>query len=172
MVESLALRIAQAIKRVDPEKTASVEVMKFSLEAIMNTLVVIVLVGVAGLVTSTFAESMLAFGAFAFLRFFSGGLHMRKALHCSIVSTLLIASAPHIPLNESWMWGIGTLSAVLVLIYAPSNIEGQARIPSKYFIYLKLISIAIVLSNFLIMNDTVCVVFAIQAATLIRLQRR
>jgi|HigsolmetaGSP12D_1036236.scaffolds.fasta_scaffold01823_3 accessory gene regulator B len=172
MVESLALRIAEALKRIEPERTASVPVMKFALEGLLNSLITLLLIGCAGLATGAFGETMLAFGAFAVLRFFSGGMHLRSAMHCSLVSSLLIAATPHIPVPKSWIIGLGAASVLLILVLAPANIEGYARIPKKYFPLLKGISVLIAASNFVWLSSTVALVNAIQAATLIQTRRR
>lgn len=172
MFESLALKIAHSLKKVEPEKTASVEVMKFALEAILNTTFTVILITVVGLATGTFLETVTGFVAFALLRFFSGGLHLKSALHCSILSTIMITIAPHIPINIMWIQIIGIICVLLMLVFAPSNIEGHARIPKKYFFVLKLVSAGIVASNFYFLDHTICMVFAFQAATIVEFRRR
>ncbi|MDB4867395.1 MAG: post-translational modification of quorum-sensing peptide protein [Cohnella sp.] len=167
MVETLALRIAEALKRVESEKTASIEVMKFALEAILNTLITLALIVIVGIVTGSLGSTMLGFAAFAFLRFFAGGLHLNSAVHCSLLSAILISAAPHFHLVNNWIIMVGSVSLALILLLAPANIEGHARIPQKYFFILKLISAAIVCSNFFFLNSTLSIVFAIQAVTLL-----
>ncbi len=172
MVEALALRIAEAIKKIEPDKTASVKVMKFSLELIMNSLITFFLIGVVGLITGAFGKTMMGLGAFMILRFFSGGLHLRKAMHCSLLSTLLIAAAPHISLSEPLIIVIGGANLILMLIFAPANIEGHARVQRKYFPLLKLISVALVSINFVFLSSTIAWVHLIQAATTAIFKRR
>lgn len=168
MIENLALRLAEALKRADPERTASVAVMKYSLEGILNTLVTVLILCGIGLLTGKLGATVLGFTMFAILRFFSGGLHVGSALKCSLYSVLLLSVAPHIPLTDEMIWYAGALSAAILLIFAPSNIKGHARIPEKYFFLLKIISVLIVCSNFLWLNDTIAVVFLMQALTTIR----
>lgn len=172
MVEVIALRIARALKRIEPEKTASIDVMKFALEAIINAFITLVFIAIIGLITGKPGETLLGFGAFALLRFFSGGLHLKSAMHCSIISAILISTAPHIPLTSNFIIIIQLVTLVLILIFSPSNIEGHARIPQKYFFILKIVSAIIVSLNLLLMSSTLCVVFAIQALTLIEFRRR
>jgi accessory gene regulator B len=171
MIETIALRIAEAIKRIEPEKTASIPVMKYSLESLLHTFFTLLLVGIVGMITGTFGETMVGAGAFVVLRFFSGGLHLAKAIHCAIVSTILISAAPHIPLTEEWNIIIGGISVLLLLIFAPSNIEGHARIPSKYYPALKLISVFIVSLNFITLESFITMVFFFQAVTTIRIRK-
>jgi accessory gene regulator B len=171
MVETLALRIAEAIKRVEPDKTASVQVMKYSLEALLQTLFTFMFIGIIGLLTGAFGETMIGAFSFIILRYFSGGLHLRKAATCSLVSILLISIAPHFPLTERWVIIFGGISLILILLFAPSNIEGHARIPRKYFPALKLISALIVSSNFIFLESSIAMVFFFQAVTTIQLRK-
>jgi len=172
MVDMLSFRIAKAIKRIEPEKTASLDVLKFSLEIVINTLFTISIVAIIGIISGKFMAAMLGLGAFIVLRYFSGGLHMQKAIHCSLISILAISIAPHVPLTIEWIRIIGVVSLAIVLIYAPSNIEGHARIPKKYFPFLKIVSAILVALNFLLLNSTVACVFLLQSITTIRIQRR
>lgn len=172
MFETLALKIAHSLKKVEPEKTASVEVMKFALEAILNTIFTVLLISVVGLATGKFFETIIGFVAFALLRFFSGGMHLKSAMQCSILSTIMITIAPHIPINTMWSQIIGIISVLLMIAFAPSNIEGHARIPKKYFFVLKLISAGLVAINLYFLNPTICIVFAFQAVTTIEFKRR
>lgn len=172
MVERLALRIAEAIKKAEPEKTASVAVMKYALESILHTSITIGIIAIIGAITGKLGITMIGLGAFIFLRYFSGGLHLNKAIHCSIVSTILVSIAPHIPLSEMGIYVVASISVIIILIFAPANIDEHARIPLKYHPFLKLISAAIVSVNFLFINSTLAMVFLIQAITTINIKRR
>jgi accessory gene regulator B len=171
MIEAVALRLAEAIKRMEPEKTASVPVMKFALEAVLNTLITLGIIVIVGCVTGSLGHTLLAAACFSILRFFSGGLHFAKAVHCSIVSTCLIVAAPHIALNIQWLIAVTVLSLLLVLIFAPSNIRGHARIPEKYFPVLKIAAALIVCSNFIFLDSTVALVFLCQAVTIVNFKK-
>jgi accessory gene regulator B len=172
MVEALASRIAMKLKEIEPEKTQSVAVMKFALEAIINTAITISFITVIALVTNSVSETFIALGAYGVLRFFSGGLHLRSSLNCSLVSTMLISASPHIYINQQWTIIASIVALILILIYAPANMEGHARIPTKYFPALKWISIAIICTNFIWFSSTIAIVFLIQAVTTISIRRR
>ena len=167
MIEKLAFRIAKYLKRVEPEKTASVEVMKFSLEALINVLITFLFVLTIGIIFGKSIESIIGLASFAFLRFFSGGIHLRTAIQCSFMSTILISISPHIPLSLFGGRIIILISLIIVILFAPSNIEDHARIPKKYFPVLKLISALIVALGFVVPNSTFIVVCFIQALTII-----
>lgn len=171
MIEAMALRIAKAIKQAAPENTASVEVMKFSLEGVLQTLLTVFFIGIVGQVTGTLAITMAGIAAFVILRFFSGGLHLRHAMHCSLFSTILLSAAPHIPLTHNWTLAVTSGNLLLILIFAPSNIEGHARIPKKYFPLLKLISALIICTNFVFLSSTLAVAHFFQAISTITLKK-
>jgi len=167
MIERLALRIACYFKKIEPEKTASVEVMKFSLEALLNVFITLFFVLSIGIIFGKLNESIIGLIGFAVLRFFSGGIHLRTAFQCSFVTTILISISPHVPLHYVGKNTIIIVTLLIILIFAPSNIENHARLPKKYFPLLKLISAAIVSTSFLSMNSTFIVVCFIQALTII-----
>jgi len=167
MMESLALKLARAIKNIDQEKTASIEVLKFSLEGILNVAVTAILVIVVGLITGNLFEALIGLISFAVLRFVSGGVHLQKSFHCSLITTLIICLAPLMSLNQTWFIVVTGLSLILLLLFAPSNIEGHARLPKKFFPLLKLISLVIVSSNFLLNDSTIAIVFLAQSVTTI-----
>jgi accessory gene regulator B len=172
MIESFALRLAEAIKRIEPEKTASVAVMKFSLEGIINTLITSFIIIVVGLSTSSLLSTFVVMGAVIVFRFFSGGLHLKSALHCSLLSISLISIAPHIPLSEKWVYILTATNLALILIFAPANIKGHARLPTKFFPLLKFISAIIICSNFGLLSSTIAIVHTFQAFSTIEIKRR
>lgn len=171
MIESLALRIAKAIKKIEPNQTASVDVLKFSLEFLLNTVITFVIISIVGMITGEIAQTYLGLTAFVVLRFFSGGLHFEKALHCSLLTTVLITVAPHINISDLAIYVIMTVSFILIIVFAPSNIEGHAKIPKKYFPILKIISLLLILSNLFFLSSTIAIVHLIQATTTISLRR-
>jgi accessory gene regulator B len=171
MVESIALRFAEAIKRANPERTASIAVLKFSLVAILNTLITFTIIGSVGLATGSFGETLMGLIAFVLIRYFSGGFHLHNALHCSILSIILLSVAPHIYLSDLWTTIIVFVSMILLGIFAPSNIEGHARIPKKYFPVLKIAAVLVATSNLFIGSPTIALVYLFQAISTIRIKK-
>jgi accessory gene regulator B len=172
MVESIALRFAKAIKRADPERTASIEVLKFSIVAIMNSLISFIAIGTIGLLSNSFGETMIGLFSFVLLRFFSGGSHLQNAFQCSLLSVLLISIAPHIEISSDWTIYITIMNMIILGVFSPSNIEGHARIPKKYFPYLKVIAVLIASSNLLFGSTAIAFVFLFQSVSTIYFKRR
>jgi accessory gene regulator B len=172
MMRNLSLQIARAIKSVDEENTASIEVMKFSIEALLNTLVTVIVVFIVGWLTGTLGETIIALVATGLLRFISGGYHLKNAVFCTIVSTIVISISPYIHWDHNWRLILLLPSCILLAIFAPSGIEGHARIDKKYFPLLKIGSVLMVCSNLYFDSATLATVFFIQALSTIQLVRR
>jgi accessory gene regulator B len=171
LIIKFAENLAYSLKKTNPEQTASVDVMKYALIGIINTVGTLLVSLLIGLITGKFIETILALSAFALLRFFSGGYHLKTPSSCIIVSSLIICSIPHIPLNGTAQASLMIISSLLVLVYAPSNIRGFARLPEKYFPILKLISIMIISTNWLLGSSIFAVAYFLQSISLIRLRK-
>lgn len=171
MIDFLAGRLAFKIKQANPEQTASVEVMKFSLIIVLNAFSIVALSLMIGAASGKFAETALTLFSFALLKFFSGGSHLKSSGQCVLWSTAAMTILPHIPVNLHWMLGLTSASLLLVAVFAPSKIQQKKRIPEKYNPVLKIISILIVASNFLLFSDVMAKAFFLQSLTLIRKRR-
>lgn len=171
MIEGLAERIAVSIKRANEQQTVSVDIMKFSLIILLNTVLIIVLIVICGFITGKLTETLLAFLSFAGLRIVSGGFHFKSAISCTIASTLLFAAIPHIPITMNQSIGMLLISLLLVGIYAPSNIEGHSRIATEKYPLLKGISLIIVGLNFIWLHPILTKAFFAQALLLIKWRR-
>lgn len=171
MVEILAEKLANSIKKGNEEQTASVAVMKYALIGVINTATIIFVSIAIGIIFNKFPQTALSLFAFALLRFFSGGYHLKSPLNCILVSTSTMSLIPHIPISNSLIMYLTLASAILVAIFAPSNIRGIARLPEKYFPLLKFLSLAIVACNFVIASPILALAFFLQAATLIQFKK-
>ncbi|MBD2864137.1 accessory gene regulator ArgB-like protein [Paenibacillus oceani] len=166
LIERTANRLAITIKKANPERTSSVEVMKFSLMILLNALATIVLTMAVGLVTGKFWDTMLVLFSFAILRFFSGGIHLRSSDVCVVVSTAVLSIIPHLPL-EKYTLVLTIISLILTLLFAPSNIEERLRVGHSKKLLLKLIASAIVASNFFWNSDVLAVCFIAQCTLIL-----
>jgi accessory gene regulator B len=170
MIESYAEKAAMSLKEINPEKTASVEVMKYGIIMAFNGLSVAFLALLGGWIGGHFEETLLTLAAFGLLRFASGGFHFESAGLCIVFSTLLMISIPYIPVKENWILILTAVSFILTAIFAPSGIEGQTRIDEKYFPLLKVLSILIVGSNFFLLSTTLSKIFFIQSLLLVKIK--
>jgi accessory gene regulator B len=171
MIIRLAENLAVAIKNANPEQTASVEVMKYALLGIINTVGTILMSILFGMATGKLLSILLALFAFGFLRYFSGGLHLKTPASCMLVSTVIICVVPFIPVTQAIGTTMLIISLLLILIYAPSNVRGFARLPEKYYPILKIISLVIVSSNLLIGSSILTVTFFFQSLSLIVIRK-
>ena len=62
------------------------------------------------------------------------------------------------------------VNIILVLLFAPSRIDKQTRISKKHYPLLKIISLFLVSTNFLIGSSVLAAAFLIQSLTLIKFE--
>ena len=171
MIETIALKIATGIKRVNPEVPQSVERMEYALIILLNGVMVTIASLIVSAVLGTLQETIIFLIAFALLRQVSGGYHLSTALGCAIVSITLAAVIPLIPVTDNLCYVMSGISLILVAWFAPSKIENQSRIPRKYYPLLKAISIAIVCASVFIASPVITKALFVQALFLIRKRR-
>jgi accessory gene regulator B len=171
MIDIYANRIAVAIKEANTEITASVEVMQYALILLFNGFTIFFSSLLIGLITGRFYETLVILISFAILRQLSGGFHFESGVYCIITSTALLSSLPHIPLPDNWIMPLTFISLLSFLAFAPSDIDQQTRIPSKYYPVLKLISVLLVCSNFFLLSEIFTKAIFTQAVFIIKLRR-
>lgn len=170
MIDAIALKIATTLKRANEEETPSIEVMKFALIIVLNTLMTVLLSLFFGWITGKFLETLTVMFCFVLLRFFSGGLHLKSAVNCTISSTLTIVLIPHIPLTDLISYIMVAISLFLILLFAPSDIR-HSRLPEKYFPVLKFISLAVVLGTVFFSLHLLSLTYFVQSVSLIRFKK-
>ncbi|WP_379136472.1 accessory gene regulator ArgB-like protein [Paenibacillus sp. sgz500958] len=167
MIDSLALRMAEGIKKRTTDHPASVAVLKHALAVIINTLSIIVFSILSGVLTGHLQEMLTILVAFGALRMISGGKHLRTGTLCVVVTTSLFTGMSLLNPSGYWLMSMNVVSILLVLLFAPSGIEKQSRIPRKYYPLLKWISALMVTSNLVWGSSILGVCFLVQALTLV-----
>lgn len=171
-VEASATKIAEYIHG-NVENASSVAVLKMSLITIINFIIVTLAVLVVCLFTGKLLAGLIAVLCTPLLRYFSGGIHMKSAQLCNIISIILILLAVHIPLSYTYEGLIlSILTIIILLLYAPQGITNVSRLEAKYYPILKLISVFIVATNFYFQSPLLAAVFFAQALTIIPLAQR
>ncbi|RUS44596.1 accessory gene regulator ArgB-like protein [Cohnella sp. AR92] len=168
MINKLSRNFAVRIKKAAPDSPQSVEVLKYALSAILNTFFIIGFSLIVSLFTGKLSEVIIVLIGFALLRQVSGGFHLKSGTWCIIVSTLGITLISFADFGQAVSSRITVIALILALIFAPSRIEKQTRIPAKYFPILKLLSILIVSTNFALHFPVLSTAFLVQGLTLIR----
>lgn len=172
MIEQLAGKIAVKIKEASPEETASVEVMKFALIGLLQNGITITAALIAGLLTGTFFEVLLAVVSFMMLRLVSGGFHFSSMLACALFSFSVFVAIPFIPLNQPAIIVLNAASFILCLVFSPSNIKEHIRVSEKYFFIFKVLSILMIGINFWLFNPIIALGFFVQSLLLIPFKGR
>ncbi|MBY3623764.1 accessory regulator AgrB [Acinetobacter sp. CUI P1] len=167
MIEFVAGRMAEGIKHRAPDHPASLAVLKHALAVLINTVSIITFSLVAATVTGHLKETVTILISFAMLRMVSGGLHLKTGSMCVLVTTSLFFAISYVDFNARGILVLNIASVILALLFAPSGIEKQSRIPPKYYPLLKVVSVLMISSNFLIGSSTIAACFFVQALTLI-----
>ncbi|MCC3379876.1 accessory gene regulator ArgB-like protein [Paenibacillus farraposensis] len=171
MIEPLALRMAQHIKRVVPDHPSSVPVLKHALSAILNLVFITGLTIAISVFIGRTREVVTIMVAFAFLRQMTGGIHLKSGMWCVAVSTLLFTGLSFIELDYNWTTGATLVSMLLILIFAPAGIEKQTRIPPRYFPLLRSGAFIAVSLNLWIADPFIAISFFAQSLSLINIRR-
>lgn len=171
MIDKITMKLSIALKSKYPNELPEVETINYVHKFILSNILPIVIILTIAALTGNLASISLSLIGFAVLRAFSGGVHLKKLESCLLLSTAIIVGIPWL---SDWVADYTTIltiiASILVLIYAPSNIRKQTLIPERFFIYLKIISFIIVVSNLLIESKVLAMAFFVQAITLIRLK--
>lgn len=171
MVEKLAEKLSQSIKRLAPEETASIEVMKYGITVLINSASVILLSLSIGVLTGKFQDALVALISYAVLRCFAGGFHFQSAIACIMFSTALFSIIPHIPISHFSTLILTLLALIIISIFAPSNIADETRIQIKYHPLLKACSILIVSVNFFLVSPILAKSFFTLSLFTVKLRR-
>lgn len=168
MINKLAESIAISIRKHDPN-SSSLAVLKYSLIALINAVLVIGSMIIVGIITGDVVSVILASLAFPVLRYFSGGMHLQSSTLCNVVSVIIIMICVYSPIDY-WYNGLvlNVISVVLLGLFAPSGIK-QSKIKKEKYPLLKLVAVLIVCSNFIIHSPVLSIAFFIQAVTTIPL---
>ncbi|WP_330706075.1 accessory gene regulator B family protein [Paenibacillus polymyxa] len=161
----LSKRIASEIKKADPDGPGSVDLLTYAIALKLNWYLGIFLTALFGLLLGHLFEALVAIIAFAVLRRFSGGIHLKSLTLCAILCAAVFASLPLIPMNENFTIILTALSGVIILWKAPKFFEEVN--PSRLDPYLKWISLAIISVNFFIASPVIALSFMLQSITLL-----
>ncbi len=168
MIDRWAYHAAKHIKQVVPQHAASIAVLTFSLSIVINTILIVLVTIFLSLLIGTFKQAMVIMVAFAVLRIFTGGYHLKSGLHCILVSSLLFVLLSIVTLPTSYCIIFTCMSIILISIYAPSNIDKHSRIPKKYYIWLKIMGGLLVATNLIFLSAPFALASFIQSLSLIR----
>lgn len=165
VIDRWSLSAAKLI-RANHKDAASEEVLFYSISLTINTLLAICISLTLCSITGHFVEAVLVVASYSVLRFFSGGVHMPSSVSCCIMSILLFTLTAHVQF-DFYQFNLGyiftAVSIVILFIYAPQGIRNMSRIDEKYYPVLKLVSVSIVFSNFILHSSLLAVVFLIQS---------
>jgi len=168
MIEYLAKRTAEHIKQVIPEHPTSAAVLTYALSIVINTLGIVLMTILFSSLLGTLQHAFIIMIVFALLRQLTGGYHLRTGIGCIILSSTLFVALSLVTFPEMYCIIFTCMSILLILIYAPSNIEKQSRIPKKYYSLLKIAGCLLVATNLYVLSVPFALASFAQSVTLIR----
>jgi len=171
MIEAMAQKMAGSIKASVPDHPASEKVLKFAISAILNGVFIVSLSMIISIFTGATLAALVVLISFAILRQMSGGVHLKSGMYCVLVSTMgitLVSLVTYFNIPSQVIIVVNIVNIVLALIFAPSGIEKQTRIPTKYFPLLKISTTIVVGLNLFIGSQLLAATFLVQCLTLIR----
>lgn len=169
IVEWTARSLALKIKNADPERTADLDVLEYSLKILVNATLVVILTVILNCILGFKISSVLlgAFG-FALLRSVSGGYHLKSSDACVIVSAAVLTFIQFISTLSLLNIITDLISIALLAIFSPRDMQVQSHIPERYNLLLKLIGLAFIVVNmWLIKSNILSSAFLLQTLTLL-----
>ncbi|MFC5652926.1 accessory gene regulator ArgB-like protein [Paenibacillus solisilvae] len=170
MIDAISKKLAINLKNAVPDHPYSEAKLQFGIHLLLNTSFTITMAVILGLVFIALPETMLCLFSFALLRMVSGGYHFNSAVLCITVSAAVAVSLPFIAISDKLLIAINASNVILAFLFAPSRIEGQTRIPKRYFKLLKWITCCIAASNFIFNSPLLGLTWLLQTASLIRIK--
>jgi accessory gene regulator B len=162
-IDRSAESLAASIRKNNPN-SASQAVLFYALSLLINISITIATVVVISALTGQLSKALLIILVYTLLRYVSGGAHLSSSLACCIASSVIFLTAAHLEYPFYYIGFILNTAALLILLKtAPQGIENISRIDPKYYPHLKLISAAIVASNYFFQLDFLSTAFFIQA---------
>jgi accessory gene regulator B len=145
--------LAKAIRN-NYEDAASEEILRFSLVIVINTFAAVIFSLLLSLFTHRFYECMIIIAAYTVLRIFSGGIHLSSSLGCCLLSFSVFTLDSLIKFNYLYYGLIlDLISLLILLLYAPSDIENAVKLDKKFHSVLKMVSILLVSCNLLFVKS-------------------
>ncbi|ATO50098.1 accessory gene regulator B family protein [Brevibacillus laterosporus] len=170
MIEKLSHFFAIKIYEANPDKKESIDVLSYSLSITLNYFLVFSFSLLIGYSTNEFVSTIISMVSFIVLRIFSKGYHAKSLTTCFILTTAIIATIPHVKAQE-YTDVINIVNVFLVLFLAPNDSYEEEAILKKRVYLLKVISLVIVLSNFIISSHIVALSFFAQSLLLLPRRR-
>lgn len=162
----MSIITSRAIKRTVPNHPASEAVLKYALEVVYNVVFIVGFTIIISLWTGKITQALILMASFALLRQISGGIHLKSGLACVMVSTALFSTLSMIDVGDNAIF-LNAFSLIIVILFAPSDIEKQTRIPQKYFPLLKCGAIFLITISLFLNYQTVSLGLFVQSLTLI-----
>lgn len=165
MILNISARMTDFLLEREIVRKEDREIYLYGFEAMLSTIVNIVLTLTAGLVSGLFSETLIFMISFAVLRVYSGGYHAKTHTGCILtfagIYAFSMAAAVLLPQQYAALVSIaaGAFSLVYILINAPIEHKNRPFVDDEYRNFRRICRMVAVLEAFLI---TILLVFFVQ----------
>lgn len=162
-IDRSALSLARSIRKHNSE-ASSEHVLKYSLALLINTSISITASFIICLMTGHAITALITILSLLTIRYFSGGMHLNSSLACCIATVIIIVFCSHMEFNYNYFFVILDIFSCLILLKtAPQGIQDVSSINVKFYPFLKVMSVLIVIANLYINSTVLSSVFFIQS---------
>ncbi|KAF6620504.1 accessory gene regulator B family protein [Paenibacillus sp. EKM102P] len=171
IIDHFVDKVSHQLKNKYPDELPSYGIIRYALKFIITNTIPIFLIIMFSLIFGNLKESLIAILGFSLLRIFSGGFHFQTPEKCIIFSTvmiILISELGYYFTTHTFIMFI--VSLLIVLIYAPSDIQNQTKVKKENYKWFKIISLLLVSIFYLIDNPISNLAILVQSILLIRLK--
>lgn len=155
--------ITKSIRNNYPDAGSEVA-LRYSLILVINSTISILSAILFCSLTGHLYQCLIGIFAYILIRSLTGGLHASSSLSCCILSIIIFVTIAFTNYNYNMIFILlDIISVTIFLCTAPNNIKDMSNIHPKYYSLLKLSSLIIVSSNFLIQSTILTAAFFIQA---------
>lgn len=169
LIDRSAASITKAIRN-NYADAASEKILFYSLSLLINTSVAIVSTLILCAITGHLQEAVITIFSFLFLRYLSGGAHLKSSLGCCVFSLTVLTALAHIDYSYFTIgFFLNILSFIIFLMKAPEGLENISRVNPKHYLWLKWICLIFISSNFFIQSSLLSAIFIVQSVTLTKL---
>ncbi|WP_246070617.1 accessory gene regulator B family protein [Paenibacillus kobensis] len=151
MVIEVSRRITRWVKNENPAVRSSEERFTALLALQISNYFPIIIALVLGFVSGKAIETIIGAVSVVSIRIMTGGGHFKNLDHCFIFSTIILATIPHISLNNELIFALTSASIVLVLTRSEQR---------------KLFPIIIIVLNFFFVSSAAALAFIVQGISL------
>lgn len=162
-IDLAAVKVVEFVRKNNPE-AASKEVLTYSTIIAINTLVALLISLVICVITGNFLNFVLVYVIFTVLRYFTGGVHLNSSLSCCLFTIAVFVSVVHIKYDYGYIgYFLDAFSFLMIAWKAPHKIDVVKQVSSQKKMFIKILCLFFVSTNFLLQSTLLSSILLVQA---------